>query len=207
MNNKKTKILLITILAITAIAISGCVIRNQDEGERPEEVVKENEKPAISDDMEIDTSDWLTYRNEEYRYEMKYPKDWSVKENDEWIEFGVEKFHVKNIIFSNKDYYLLFSLSKKEENIKASKRTGTGAGDFIDKGKISIGGIDVNINELVYMDKIVEIFYDNDNHNEYVISVNFRPFVNDSYSSDFSLKDVKDVKVASSILKSLNFVK
>jgi len=28
---------------------------------------------------EIDTSDWLTYRNEEYGFELRYPGEWEVK--------------------------------------------------------------------------------------------------------------------------------
>lgn len=28
----------------------------------------------------VDTSDWKTYRNEEYGFEVKYPKDWMVEE-------------------------------------------------------------------------------------------------------------------------------
>ncbi len=29
----------------------------------------------------IDTSDWKTYRNEEYGFEVKYPKEWNIKKS------------------------------------------------------------------------------------------------------------------------------
>ncbi len=35
----------------------------------------------------IDTSDWKTYRNEEYGFEIKYPKEYILEENNEWPRF------------------------------------------------------------------------------------------------------------------------
>ena len=32
----------------------------------------------LKDTSETDISDWKTYRNEKYRYEVKYPKDWEL---------------------------------------------------------------------------------------------------------------------------------
>ncbi len=42
-----------------------------------EPVVKEP-VPAPTEEP-IDTSDWKTYRNEEYGFEFKYPKEWAIK--------------------------------------------------------------------------------------------------------------------------------
>ncbi|MBI2415180.1 MAG: hypothetical protein HYV33_00775 [Candidatus Kerfeldbacteria bacterium] len=34
---------------------------------------------------EVDTSDWLTYTNEEYGFRFKYPREWSIQERKNYI--------------------------------------------------------------------------------------------------------------------------
>jgi len=63
----------------------------------------------VHKDIEVDTSDWLTYRNEKYGWEIKYPKEWKVNHDDipENISFvpindnaypfvGIEKYSKEN---------------------------------------------------------------------------------------------------------------
>ena len=95
MKNTKT-LLLTTIRAITVIAVSGCINKPQEkevvvpnEQEKSDQagtagtdkVVKEesvvlDEKPAVSNDTEIDTSDWKTCQHEELGIKLKYPNEW-----------------------------------------------------------------------------------------------------------------------------------
>ena len=50
------------------------VADTNDDGEEADSISTDEQDP----DEEIDTSDWLTYENEEYGYTVKYPVNWVV---------------------------------------------------------------------------------------------------------------------------------
>jgi len=61
MNKKLIFSIIVAILAVSAVFA-------YQKYNKPEEI-----------SSNIDTSDWLTYRNEEYGFELKYPKEWVVE--------------------------------------------------------------------------------------------------------------------------------
>jgi hypothetical protein len=44
--------------------------------------------PTSDDVSEIDTSDWKIYRNEEFGFEMKYPRDWTNENRESVVLFS-----------------------------------------------------------------------------------------------------------------------
>jgi len=51
------------------------------ENELEAEVVSVSSAENINIAKEVDISDWLTYRNEEYGYELKYPEEWLIMQD------------------------------------------------------------------------------------------------------------------------------
>ncbi|OGY46674.1 MAG: hypothetical protein A2663_04425 [Candidatus Buchananbacteria bacterium RIFCSPHIGHO2_01_FULL_46_12] len=63
---------------------------------------------------EIDTSDWQTYRNEEYGFGVKYPNNWILNE----LEKGVSIKYSKEWKFGMKEGFAPFSIIVMEENLQ-----------------------------------------------------------------------------------------
>ncbi|HHH12564.1 MAG TPA: hypothetical protein ENJ77_01660 [Candidatus Moranbacteria bacterium] len=92
-NTSMTKKLLTiaTLLSITIIALGTfdwLKYRGYfSEEYRREKVFLETEKSRETLGQ-IDTSDWQTYVNTKYRFEIKYPRDWDVRIREHQIVFG-----------------------------------------------------------------------------------------------------------------------
>lgn len=70
--------------------------------------------PAPDDDnSEIDTSDWLTYKNEKYGYKIKYPKDWRIA--TEYIRTIADISSDPKNTSTENDFIVLTKLSLTEE--------------------------------------------------------------------------------------------
>ena len=69
------------------------------------------EKELVEEKIEDETANWKTYRNEEYGYEIKYPKDWEYGTDKEqpnilWLGHplsGKQTFSLIIIVYDNPD--------------------------------------------------------------------------------------------------------
>jgi hypothetical protein len=73
------KLILITLLIILIGAIGVSVYLLKGMGRQVGKVPTPTQ-PTLPSQPEIDTSDWKVYRNEDYGFEVRYPRDWVVKD-------------------------------------------------------------------------------------------------------------------------------
>lgn len=91
---------LIFILLISTLILNGCNFVVLSENNENENVIL-NPPTADEESQEnIDTSGWEIYRNEEYGFEFKYPKEWEVfkqAESPPWVKVVLQN----NLTVSN----------------------------------------------------------------------------------------------------------
>jgi len=86
--NKKITILISSLVIIAVLAVvSFWVVKSVgnrwqvvNKNQNTNQNVNTDQNDNQPDNGEIDTSDWLTYNNEEYGYSIKYPKGWTMRE-------------------------------------------------------------------------------------------------------------------------------
>ncbi len=91
-----------------------------------------------------ETSDWETYTNEEYGYEINYPQDWKIEDitaqkvNSEGPWYVTSEYLLNVLKISNNEGWLdIWTLSNKEGTIDNKFRLGSG---LADKEEISFTG-------------------------------------------------------------------
>jgi len=103
MNKKISFPIAITIIAVCAVLVGGFFLYRYW---RDIEVEKEPVEIII---LEHETADWETYKNELFGCEIKYPRDWIIKEASHLVIFFPEQELEKNI------FLLTHKLTLEEE--------------------------------------------------------------------------------------------
>ncbi len=141
------KVFLSLIVTVVVFGLVGCGKKQPVQVEQPEQKQEEINK-EVQKTEEVDTSNWQTYKNEEFGFEIKCPEDWKIKENKEYdlVSFNsprTEKFneeakkdgsysegYMDDITIS---YYL--NISEEPEN-KANKLNATTIEEFISRNPL-----------------------------------------------------------------------
>ncbi len=110
---KKYLAFLVLMIAVAGVT-SGCGKKpvknnNQNQVATTTEEIASTTNNQIATTTEINISDWLTYKNKEYGFELKYPKGWYwIDESEKWKEYR------KNLGEPERKYFLIVKDAKEK---------------------------------------------------------------------------------------------
>jgi len=98
------------IIFILVFVIVGIMIKQYSEMSKEEGITE-----TISED---ETTDWKNYRNEEYGFEIKYPKEWEFKKGDESIAYLMV---LGNPLQGEKTFYFEIEVEENIDSLTAKE--------------------------------------------------------------------------------------
>lgn len=151
-------------------------------------------------------SNWKTYINTKYGFELSYPNNWQMKEvnNIETFEVPVNNISITN---PSNNIQLVFGIRKNNEKIRTTFRTGVGGGKTIISKSINFYDQTINRYVMKEGDRCDEAYYTKSSNLPQEFVIGNYSFVIDinNINSDYSICSAPELDTIDQILSTFKF--